>query len=163
MRMHRLLHPLLLVSTLFSSSLLWAQTQPAPQALPYQQNFDALAPSSTTYPAGWQGWALSGSPSCNFNTAAPASDKALLANGSASSTTNGAYNYNGKLGFLNSGSVDNSLVLEVNPSGQLNVYLSYDVMTLRNPYDGGSNTRINEVTLQYRIGKPGTFTDLVCT
>lgn len=158
--MHRLLHPLLLVTTLFSSLQLWAQTQPAPQALPYQQNFDALAPSSTTYPAGWQGWALSGSPSGNFNTAAPASDKALMANGSASSITNGAYNYNGKLGFLNSGSVDNSLVLALNTSGQLNVSLSYDVMTLRNPYDGGSNTRINEVTLQYRIGSTGAFTNV---
>jgi len=160
MRMHRLLHPLLLVSTLFSSSLLWAQTQPAPQALPYQQNFDALAHSSTTYPAGWQGWALSGSPSGSFNTAVPASDKALTANGSASATTNGAYNYNGKLGFLNSGSVDNSLVLALNTSGQLNVSLSYDVMTLRNPYDGSSNTRINEVTLQYRIGSAGSFTNV---
>ncbi|HEY0609979.1 MAG TPA: Ig-like domain-containing protein, partial [Chitinophaga sp.] len=158
--MHRLLHPLLLVTTLFSSLQLWAQTQPAPQALPYQQNFDALAHSSTTYPAGWQGWALSGSPSGSFNTASPASDKALMANGSASAITNGAYNYNGKLGFLNSGSVDNSLVLALNTSGQLNISLSYDVMTLRNPYDGGSNTRINEVTLQYRIGSTGTFTSV---
>lgn len=158
--MHRLLRTLLLVTTLFSSLSLWAQTQPAPQALPYQQNFDALAHSSTTYPAGWQGWAFSGSPSGSFNTAAPASDKALIGNGSASSTTNGAYNYNGKLGFLNSGSVDNSLVLALNTNGQLNISLSYDVMTLRNPYDGASNTRINEVTLQYRIGSTGVFTNV---
>ena len=33
-------------------------------------------------------------------------------------------------------------------------------MTIRNPYDGGANTRINEVTLQYRIGTSGTWTSL---
>ncbi|WP_298731909.1 Ig-like domain-containing protein [uncultured Chitinophaga sp.] len=158
--MLRLLHPLLLVTALFSGSQLNAQTQPVPQALPYQQQFDALAHNANTYPAGWQGWTLSGSPSGNFNTAAPTGDKALMANGSASSTTNGVYNYNSKLGFLNSGSADNALVLALNTSGQLNISFSYDVMTLRNPYDGGSNTRINEVSLQYRIGSTGAFTNV---
>jgi hypothetical protein len=158
--MHRILRFLLLATPLFTGGALSAQTQPAPQVLPYQQNFDALAHSSTVYPAGWQGWALAGSPSGSFNTAAPAGDKALIANGSASSTTNGAYNYNGKLGFLNSGSADNSLVLAITTSGQLNISVSYDLMTLRNPYDGGSNTRINEVTLQYRIGNGGAFTNV---
>jgi hypothetical protein len=137
----------------------FAQTQPSPQPLPYQQTFDALPSSSTTYPDGWQGWTLSGSPSATFNTATPASDKALIT-GTASSTTNGVYNYNGKLGFLNSGSVDNSIVLALNTSGQVNIAVQYDVMTLRNPYDGTSNTRINEVILQYRIGNTGSFTNI---
>jgi hypothetical protein len=140
----------------------YAQTQPPPQSLPYQQQFDALPSSSTTYPDGWQGWTLSGSPSAAFNTAAPASDKALLT-GTASSTANGVYNYNGKLGFLNSGSVDNSLVLALNTSGQVNIAVQYDIMTLRNPYDGTSNTRINEVILQYRIGSTGSFTNITGT
>jgi hypothetical protein len=161
--MQRIVLLFLLVLALFTGFPLFAQTQPVPQSLPYQQSFDALPHSSTAYPAGWQGWALSGSPSGNFNTTAPASDKALIANGSASGTTNGAYNYNGKLGFLNSGSVDNSLVLALNTSGQLNIALQYDVMTLRNPYDGGSNTRINEVSLQYRIGSTGDFTNIAGT
>ncbi|HEY8917130.1 MAG TPA: Ig-like domain-containing protein [Chitinophaga sp.] len=156
--MHKTL-PAFLFIALFVSAAAWAQTQPAPQTLPYQQNFDALAPAATTYPAGWQGWALSGSPSGSFNTAAPAGDKALLT-GTASSTTNGVYNYNGKLGFLNSGSADNSLALGLNTSGQLNIAFQYDVMTLRNPYDGSSNTRFNEVTLQYRIGSTGAFTNI---
>jgi hypothetical protein len=137
----------------------YAQTQPSPQPLPYQQTFDALPSASTTYPDGWQGWTLTGAPSAAFNTATPSADKAL-ATGTASSTTNGTYNYNGKLGFLNSGSVDNSLVLAINTSGQVNISFQYDVMTLRNPYDGSANTRINEVILQYRIGSTGNFTNV---
>ncbi len=151
--------PLLLFFAAVCFANTQAQTQPAAQPLPYQQTFNALPPSSTTYPDGWQGWTLSGSPSGNFNVLTPASDKALIT-GSASSTTNGVYNYSGKLGFLNSGSVDNSLVLALNTIGQTNVSLQYDVMTLRNPYDGTSNTRINEVTLQYRVGTTGNFTNI---
>ncbi|SKD01550.1 Por secretion system C-terminal sorting domain-containing protein [Chitinophaga ginsengisegetis] len=137
-----------------------AQTNPAAQPLPYEQNFDALPSSAVVYPAGWQGWLLSGAPSGSFNTAAPASDKPLISGGSASSTANGVYNYAGKLGFLNSGSADNALVLSISTSGQQNVQLSYDAMTIRNPYDGNSNTRINEVVVQYRIGVAGTFTSI---
>lgn len=136
------------------------QTNPGAQPLPYQQNFYTLPASSTAYPNGWQGWLLSGSPSGNFNTAAPAGDKPLIASGSASSTGNGVYNYTGKLGFLNSGSVDNSLVLSINTGGQQNVQLRYDVMTIRNPYDGNSNSRINEVVVQYRIGNTGSFVNI---
>lgn len=153
---------LLVFLTTFCFATAQAQTQPAAQALPYQQNFDAFPPSSTTYPDGWQGWSLSGASSSSFNTAAPAADKALVT-GSASSTANGAYNYSGKLGFLNSGSVDNSLVLALNTSGQINIALQYDIMTLRNPYDGTSNTRINEVILQYRIGSTGSFVNITGT
>lgn len=153
---------LLLFLAITGFSHAYAQTQPSPQPLPYQQQFDALPSTSTTYPDGWQGWTLSGSPSASFNTATPSADKTLVA-GSASSTTNGVYNYNGKLGFLNSGSADNCLVLALNTSGQVNIAVQYDVMTLRNPYDGTSNTRINEVILQYRIGSTGSFTNITGT
>jgi len=161
--MHKTLLLFFLVIPLFTGLPARAQTQPAPQLLPYQQTFDALAHSSSVYPGGWQGWVLSGSPSGSFKTTPPAGDKTLTSNGSASSTANGAYNYNGKLGFLNSGSADNALVLALNTSGQLNISLRYDLMTLRNPYNGGSNTRINEVTLQYRIGSTGDFTNIAGT
>lgn len=151
--------PLLLFFATVCFANTQAQTQPTAQTLPYQQTFNALPPSSTTYPDGWQGWTLSGSPSGNFNILPPASDKALVT-GSASSTANGVYNYSSKLGFLNSGSADNSLVLALNTIGQTNVSVQYDIMTLRNPYDGTSNTRINEVTLQYRVGTTGNFTNI---
>jgi hypothetical protein len=156
-----------LLSLLFIAFLIGnnavGQTNPAARPLPYQQDFDALASSATVYPDGWQGWLLSGAPSGSFNTAAPAADKPLIASGSASSTANGAYNYAGKLGFLNSGSVDNALVLAINTGGQQNIQLSYDVMTIRNPYDGNANSRINEVILQYRIGDTGSFTNIIET
>lgn len=143
----------------FSTTCLQAQTQPTPQPVPYITSFADLTPTSTTYPPGWQGWTLSGSPSGNYNTAPPASDKALTT-GSASSTANGVYNYGSKLGFLNSGTVDNCVVLALNTTGKVNISFGYEVGTLRNPYDGNSNTRINEVTLQYRIGTSGDFTTL---
>lgn len=158
--MKRLLHALLFLLGTFCGLRVLAQTQPLPRPLPYQENFDALPASATVYPDGWQGWALSGSPGGNFNTAAPASDKPLTSNGSASSTANGAYNYSGKLGFLNSGTVDNALVLSVNTSGQVNISVAYDAMTIRNPYDGSANTRINEMALQFRIGNTGSFTNI---
>lgn len=153
---------LLLFSSTLTATMVKAQSNPAPQSLPYQQTFDALPATSTAYPDGWQGWTLAGSPSGNFNTAAPAADKAL-ATGTASSTTNGTYNYNGKLGFLNSGSADISVVLAINTTGQSNISMQYDVATLRNPYDGSSNTRVNEVILQYRVGTTGTFTSITGT
>lgn len=135
-------------------------TNPTPQGIPYQQDFNALPHSATVLPAGWQGWTLSGSPSGSFNVAPAASDKALAANSSASSTTNGVHNYNGKVGFLNSGSVDNAIVLSISTSGSTNVTVQYQMMTLRNPYDGASNTRINEVVLQYRTDLGSNFTNL---
>lgn len=157
--MEKPLFSLLFIGILICNTVV-GQTNPGARPLPYQQDFDALPSSATTYPDGWQGWLLTGAPSGNFNTAAPSGDKPLIANGSASSTANGVYNYTGKLGFLNSGSADNALVLSVNTGGQQNVQLSYDVMTIRNPYDGNSNTRVNEVIVQYRIGDTGSFINI---
>lgn len=152
--------PLLLV-ILLSPLLIFAQgTQPAPQGLPYLQDFSALPHTSTLYPDGWQGWALSGAPGAAFNLLPAAGDKALAANSTASSTTNGVLNYNGKIGYLNSGSADNAVALSVNTTANTNVRVRYQVMTLRNPYDGNSNTRINEAALQYRVGTSGNFTTL---
>jgi hypothetical protein len=47
--------------------------------LPYSQDFSTLAHTSTTYPAGWQGWQLSGNPGSSFKTTAPTGDKTLTA------------------------------------------------------------------------------------
>ena len=140
-----------------------AQTMPAVQSIPYQQDFSSLASASTTYPDGWQGWTVASSTSTSFRTDAPTGDKSLTANGTASSTAGATYNYNGKVGFLNSGSSgDQSLALALNTTGKSNVQFAYDIMTIRNPY-GGSNSRINEVILQYRIGITGSFTNITGT
>jgi hypothetical protein len=138
----------------------WGQTNPTAQSLPYTQDFSGLATSSTTYPAGWQGWTISTSPGAAFNTGGPTADRTLIASSTAATTSGDVHNYNGKIGFLNSGSLDLTLVLSINTTGLSNITTRFDIMTIRNPYDGGSNTRINEVTLQYRVGTSGTWTSL---
>ncbi len=138
----------------------WGQTNPTAQNLPYSQNFASLTAASTTYPAGWQGWQLGTSATTAFRTNAPTADLALNGSSTAATTTGGVHNYNGKIGILQSGSVDPALALAINTTAQNNIRITYDVMTIRNPYDGTTNTRINEVTLQYRVGTSGTFTSL---
>lgn len=140
-----------------------AQTNPTPQTLPYSQDFSGLVHSSTTYPSGWQGWTLTTSPGASFVTTAPTADRTLVANSNASTNTGNVHNYNGKIGFLNNGSLDLSLVFAINTLGLNTIQVSYDAMTIRNPYDGGTNTRINEVILQYRVGNTGGFTNLTGT
>ena len=142
---------------LFLAGGAWAQTNPTTQSLPYSQDFSGLAHSSTTYPAGWQGWTLAGSSSTSFRTNAPTADEALLASSSASTTTGGVHNYNGKIGILASGSTDPAIVLAINTTGHSNITVAFDIMTIRNPYNGTTNTRINQVDLQYRVGTSGSF------
>ncbi len=141
-------------------NLSYAQTNPTAQSIPYSENFGTLSHTSTTYPNGWQGWTISTAPGSSFNTAAPTADRTLTTSSSASVNSGNVHNYNGKIGFLNTGSLDLSLILAVNTTSRSNVVVSYDIMTLRNPYDTTTNTRINEVTLQYRIGTSGSFTNL---
>jgi len=147
----------------------WSQTNPAPQPLPYTQNFDALTHASTTYPAGWQGWTLAEGTGVNPSGATavrltpPSADRALTANGSASSDNGNMYNFNGKIGFLNTGSLDLSVALAINTTGRTGIVVNYDIMTIRNPYNGTTNTRINEVILQYRVGTTGNFVNLTGT
>ena len=140
-----------------SSSEAWGQTNPTPQTLPYSMDFSGLAHSATAYPSGWQGWTLSTSPGSAFVMTAPTADRNLTASSTANTTSGNAHNYNGKIGFLNTSSLDIGLVLALNTIDKDNIQVVYDIMTIRNPYNGGSNTRINEVILQYRIGTSGDF------
>jgi hypothetical protein len=136
-------------------------TNPSPQSLPYSQDFSSLPHTSTTYPAGWQGWRLAGGSSSSFRTNAPTADEVLLASSSASTTTTGVQNDNGKIGFLaGTSTVDPSLALAVNTTGQTNIVVAFEIMTIRNPYSGTTNTRINKADLQYRVGTTGAFTSV---
>jgi hypothetical protein len=139
-----------------------AQTNPAPQALPYSQDFSSLAHASTTFPAGWQGWVLSSTPGSAYNTAGPTGDKAMLGSSTAATTTNAIHNYDGKIGPLNSSGQDNALALAINTTGAFGVQVAWDAMTIRNVQDG-SNNRINGLSLQYRVGTSGTWTTLAGT
>ncbi len=135
-------------------------TDPVPQSLSYSQDFSGLAATSTAYPAGWQGWIIGTGSTAAFRTNAATADAALIASSSASNNSGGVHNYNGKPGFLSTGSIDSAIALSINTTGTSNVKASFDVMTIRNPYDGGTNTRINEVDLQFRVGTSGGFTSV---
>lgn len=138
------------------------QTNPSAQALPYTQDFSSLAHASTTYPSGLQGWNLSGSGSSStYRITDPIGDYAMLGSAAANSNNAGVKNYNGKIGFLSSGTGDAAICLAINTTGSGNISVAYDIMTIRNPYDGTTNTRINEATLQYRVGTSGNFTTLL--
>jgi hypothetical protein len=141
---------------------IFAQTIPVAQALPYSQDFSSLVASSATYPAGWQGWTLSGAgSSSSFRTTAPIADQSLLASSNASTTTGGVHNYAGKIGILSSATVDAALCLSVNTTGKVNVLVTFDISTIRNTFNGTTETRRNNVELQYRVGNTtGAFTSL---
>lgn len=136
-----------------------SQTNPTPQSLPYSQSFGTLLSTSTTFPIGWQGWNLStvGS-STAFRTVVPVTDLTLQASSTAATSTEGIHNYNGKIGFLATATADPALCLAISTTGYFSVSVSFDVLTIRNPFVAVTNTRINQVDLQYRVGTTGIFT-----
>jgi hypothetical protein len=153
---------LLAFLSLFCCLCSFAQgTSPAPQNLPYVQDFSSLVSTSTTYPEGFQGWTASTAPGSSYNTnAVLVGDRLLTASSSASTTSGNFHNYNGKIGFLNSGSLDLTIGLAINTLGKSGIEVQYDAMVIRNPYDGTANTRINEMVLQYRVGNTSVFNTL---
>lgn len=153
---------LLAILSIFCCLSLAAQgTSPAPQNLPYVQDFSSLASNSTTYPAGFQGWTASTAPGSSYSTnAVLVGDRILTAGSSASTTSGNFHNYNGKIGFLNSGSLDLTIGFAINTLGKSGIEVQYDAMVIRNPYDGAANTRINEMVLQYRVGSTSVFNTL---
>ncbi len=166
--MQNLLHhsKTILIAAILNVSVItqcFSQTVPSPQTLPYMQDFSFLAHTSATYPDGWQGWNLSNAGSgTSFRITAPIADMPLTASSDASIGSAGIHNYGGKIGFLarnNGNAADPSVALAISTSGQTNIKVVFDVMTIRNPY--GGSTHINNVELQYRIGNTlGTFTSV---
>ncbi|MEP6929787.1 MAG: T9SS type A sorting domain-containing protein [Flavobacterium sp.] len=139
---------------------------PAPQSLPYTQDF-SFAATVTTYPAGFQGWTASILPGSAYNTSATmTADRSLVAGSTASITSGNFHNYDGKIGFLNTGSLDLAIGFAFSTVGQTAIQVKYDAMTIRNPFDvppATGNTRINEMVLQYRIGTSAAFITLLPT
>lgn len=134
----------------FSFSLM-AQTQPDPQPLPFSQDFSSFA---LTYPLGIQGGKLSGAAVSTYLTTDSTGDISIL-NGTSASGTGAIYNYNEKIGFLNSGSINLGICLAINTLGKSAIEVKYDAMTIRNP-----GTKSNEMILQYRVGATAAFTSL---
>jgi trimeric autotransporter adhesin len=134
----------------FSFSLM-AQTQPDPQPLPFSQDFSSFA---LTYPLGIQGGKLSGAAVSTYLATDSTADISIL-NGTSASGTGAIYNYNGKIGFLNSGSANLEICLAINTLGKSAIEVKYDAMTIRNP-----GTKLNEMILQYRVGTTAAFISL---
>ncbi|MCD0466579.1 T9SS-dependent choice-of-anchor J family protein [Flavobacterium sp. ENC] len=152
----------------FSMSLV-AQTMPTAQSLPYTQDF-SFAATVVAYPAGFQGWTVSTSnPSgtSQYATAATmVADRPLVGSSNASTSSGNFHNYDGKIGFLNTGSLDLAIGFAFSTIGQTAIQVKYDAMTIRNPYDippATNNTRINEMVLQYRVGTTAAFVSLLPT
>ena len=157
MNKRHLLALLLILTLSIQISKTTAQSNPTAQDLPYYTDFSSLSHSSTTYPSGWQGWKVASLSGSDYNLNAPAVNSTLTSKGYASSISKGIYNYSGKIGFLNAADGDYSLVLSVKTTGSSSIVVDYGIMTLRNPYNGSTNTRINGVEVQYRIGTSGEF------
>lgn len=136
-------------------------TPPAPQDLPFSEDFSTLDAASASYPAGFQGWTATTAPGSTFNSAAAVvADRPLVASSTAATTSGNFHNYNGKIGFLNTGSLDLTLGFAFKTLGKSGITVEYDAMAVRNPYNGTSNTRINEFVLQYRVGTTDAFNTL---
>ena len=135
------------------------QSNPIAATIPYSQNFSGLASTSSTLPAEWGGWNLSATgPTTLFPNIAPpvGSDLSLTPSATASTTALGLMNYNGKIGFLSGSTSNSSIVLALTTINVFNISVAFDIMTIRNPFDV-TNTRIEQVDLQFRVGTTGVF------
>nr|WP_294900984.1 T9SS type A sorting domain-containing protein [uncultured Pedobacter sp.] len=140
----------------------FAQTQPTPQAVPYNQNFDNLdGTNGVSIPSGMQGWTIATSAlTKDGNTDAPLADRGLFANGSASSSGAGIYDFVGKIGLLCNNSNTLGIALAIDANGVAvteRVRVKFDGMVIRNVAGTGNNNIINALILQYRIGTSGSF------
>jgi hypothetical protein len=132
-------------------------TEPVPQALPWSFDFSTWDATATNYPPGIIGWKIGGGSRTTFILSPATNDVSLRASSNASIDDGGLHNYAGKVGFLDTGSGAYAIACAVCTTGKMNVQVSFDIMTLRNPFNG-SNTRTNECGLFYRVGTSGDFT-----
>jgi hypothetical protein len=132
--------------------------EPPVQPLPCMWDFSTWEATSTNYPPGMIGWTLASAASTQFILTPALSDAPLSAPSSASTTAGGVHNYAGKLGILDTGSGAFALACAISTLARSNIVVTCDVMTLRNPYDGTKNIRINAFALLYRVGTSGSFT-----
>jgi hypothetical protein len=147
---------ILLFSSLFNTVV--AQfTDPAPQSLPYYQDFNYTpGDTGTDYPAGWQGSYVMNAIGTNaYVTVAPVADandsshQNLLTIGDAGSMGKLIYNYDSKIGYLDgtaAGGTNYGLILAINTTGLSNIVLTYDIGTISIPF----NSNTNGTAVQYR-------------
>jgi len=117
---------------LLVSCLLAQLVNPAPQPLPYSQDFSSLLHSSSTWPDGMTGWRTTQTPSTEYCIDPPAYNKALTAYGYSDNPQATIYNYDGKIGLLDSNTGwCFAIVFALDTSGKQNIQIDYDIMTIR--------------------------------
>ena len=137
-----------------------AQTNPAAQPIPYSEGFSSFTGSTNTYPAGLQGWTISGSTGTTYPLSVPNGNQ-LLETGGATNATSSSFigDMSGKIGIFSTGSALKTLCLAVNTSGNTGIAVSYIAATQRQQV----GNRIGAIGLQYRVGTSGSFTDIAGT
>lgn len=139
-----------------------AQTNPSPQSLPYSQNFSAFNGSSTTYPAGIQGWGFgSTATSTSYPTIAPTADQAIANGAAAQNSATSAFVGDAvtKMAFLSTGTNMKAIALALNTTAATGIQVSYLAATQRQQLAN----RVGAIGLQYRIGTSGAFTNISST
>ena len=150
-----------LITVLFALQLFTgkasAQTDPAPQVLPYSSSasFSTLLGATTTYPAGLLGGIVPGSLTTTVLTAAFTSSVSCTAGQTNASTSPFVGDMAQKIGILSSSSTVEGLCLALNTTSVTsgNVQLIYTAATQGQTAGG----YIDELDLQYRIGTTGPF------
>ncbi|MCX6350425.1 MAG: hypothetical protein NTX03_01015 [Bacteroidetes bacterium] len=131
------------------------------------QNFNSLGYSSTTYPAGWQGWIVSSKNSSTYATDGPNSNVTMVASAHAATKSGNALNYKSKIGFKDNGNRNVGLCLAISTTGKMGVPVAFAISTIRNPKQNSSTTTTDddadegdftsEVSMQYRVGTSGSW------
>ncbi|WP_379732176.1 choice-of-anchor J domain-containing protein [Flavobacterium branchiicola] len=136
---------------------------PAVQDLPFSQKFTGWAANSAIYPDGFQGWVANAAGNTAVYNTGLSGDRTIIASSNAGQTNGNIHNYNRLIGFLNSTSVDLAIGLAFSTSTSKDIKVEYDAMVFRNPYDGVATNRLQEMSLQYRVGITGPFITLPAT
>ncbi len=144
-----------------------AQTNPAPQQLPYVEDFGNNYFSISSIPSGIAIWTSASAPLSSHTAAASSTangDESAFDTATIIKSAGKSYGYssiysgtsinNGKIYIQTSSSNTDQLVLAINTTGYRTIALSYNVEML-NPQQ-----RYIGITLQYRVGNTGAFTTL---
>ncbi len=148
-------YALLVLVMMIAGSSAFAQTNPTPQNLPFTQNFSGFTGATTVYPAGFQGWGITGSLGASFVVSAPTTDQALAGQTNAATSAYVA-DMAGKAGIFSTGSNLKALALALNTTAYTGITVSFTAATQRQQVAN----RVGELGLQYRVGTSGAFTNI---
>lgn len=151
--------------TLATAQGAWSQSSPAPQAVPYSQNWGTV--SFSVLPPGTAAW--NGLNGASITTQAAAETSVPTGNATVTAAT-GAQTTGGCYGFAQSSNARfyvqtssnatngvNQLAAAVNTTGYSNIKVSYDVESI------SAFTRTVGVVMQYRVGASGSWTTVTGT